>query len=237
MEVHFLPFMHSQRPREVIQSQLFKKDGKAYPSPTLPWGSGKGTKSEGKLHDSPRASGSWLGKTLTSELWTFIRRRSLTWNKQGYQGQARKWLFLWLFCWLKGALGSKDSSLRVLQLGLFLSLVQSLAVLTLKKLHDPSPDSCPKRAIPTLKKLRKQTPELTWEDEREKVEKGKWGTQEGNGRGNIAFFLSCTDLDLCISESKGGLDGEEKSLSKQGQTAVGCRRELWTNLMYMYGKL
>lgn len=55
MEVHSLPFMHSQRPREVIQSQLFKK---AYPIPTLPWGSGKGTKSEGKLHDSLRASGS-----------------------------------------------------------------------------------------------------------------------------------------------------------------------------------
>lgn len=61
------------------------------------------------------------------DLWQLPRTNKVMRFKPGNNSD-----FLWLLCWLKGMLGSKDSPLRVLQLGLFLSLVQSLAVHTLK---------------------------------------------------------------------------------------------------------
>lgn len=153
MEAHSLPFIHCGRPREVVQSQLSKEDWKAYPIPTLPRGSGKGTKSEGELHNSPRASGSWLGKTLTSESRTFIRHRSLrdTGKKQGYKGQAWKWF--WLSAASLLAQGGAQEQRQPIKSSAAGSIPESCLVTSctyLKKQHDPSPDSCPIPAIPML---------------------------------------------------------------------------------------
>lgn len=165
MEAHSLPFIHSGRPREFVQSQLSKKDWKAYPIPTLPRGSGKGTKSEGELHNSPRASGSWLGKTLTSESWTFIRHRSLTdtRKKQGYKGQAWKWF--WLSAASLLAQRGAQEQRQPIKSSADGSIPESCLVTNctyLKKRHDPSPDSCPIPTIPMLKKLRQETREPAW---------------------------------------------------------------------------